>query len=151
MKKREKQAAMRTAKAPRPFMSFVDAHLACMASVLGLPPSALATPVPYLRALSPACMTTRHVVVRKGSAIGKTTALIFHTSGPFHSLRADLGDRRFWYIDPRKAGGQPGVTVSQHPHPPVGTPRDEALRGNSPPTLAPVAGRADWLNPVVGG
>lgn len=47
--------------------------------------------------------------------------------------------------------GQPGVTFSQHPHPPVGTPGGEAPRGNSTPSRAPVAGHADWLNPVVGG
>jgi hypothetical protein len=151
MKKRKKLAKLQAVDAPRVFTSFIGAHLARMAAALDLPSCAL-TPTPYLRALSPACMTTRHVVVRKGSALGKTTALIFHTSGsPEAMCRADLGDRRFWYIDPRKAEGQPAVTISQQAHPPVGTPHVSSLRGNSAPSLAPVAGHADWLNPVVGG
>ena len=47
--------------------------------------------------------------------------------------------------------GQPRVTFSQQVDPPVGTPHVSSPRGNSAPSLAPVAGRADWLNPVVGG
>jgi hypothetical protein len=75
---------------------------------------------------------------------------------PSWSAERVLSEAKHLCVEASRSGsasdaGPPVVGVSQHPHPPVGTPRDESLRGNSPPTLAPVAGRADWLNPVVGG
>lgn len=45
--------------------------------------------------------------------------------------------------------GRPVVAVAPHPHPPVGTPGDESLRGNSPPSLALVAGPAHWFKYIV--
>ena len=47
--------------------------------------------------------------------------------------------------------GRPVAALAQQPHPPGGTPRGVSRRGNSAPVLAPVAGRADWLNSARGG
>jgi len=83
---------------------------------------------------------------RAGSAMGKSCALI-HASGPRDMLPLCAGDRRFTVIDRRDGAGRPGVASLQQADPPLGTPGCESLRGNSAPALAPVAGRADWLNP----